>query len=44
VVNNEKGGDIAITKAKRTLAVVRRIQKKVSQEFGILLRPEVRIF
>jgi len=44
VVNYEKGGDVSITKGKRTLAVVERIQTKVHQEFGITLKPEVRIF
>ena len=44
VVNYEKGGDVSITKGKRTLAVVERIQTKVHQEFGIILKPEVRIF
>ncbi len=44
IVNKEKGGDVSITKGKRTVAVVERIQSKVSQGFGIDLRPEVRIF
>ena len=44
VVNNEKGVDISITKGKRTEAVVERIRNKVLLEFGIELRPEVRIF
>ena len=44
IVNKEKGGDVSITKGKRTVAVVERIQNKVLQEFGIALRPEVRIF
>ncbi len=44
IVNNDKGGNVSITKGKRTHAVITRIQNKVSQEFGVLLRPEVRIF
>ena len=43
-MNYDKGGDISITKAKRTKAVIERIANKVEQEFGITLKPEVRIF
>lgn len=43
VVNKEKGGKVSITKGKRTHAVVQRIQNKVEQEFGIELKPEVKI-
>jgi len=44
VVNHNKGKQMSMIKGKRTLAVVERIQKKISQEFGIELRTEVRIF